>query len=108
MAANSRLPTYEEVQREKTLHGEGGPGTEGGMMPPMMPLLLTMEAIDVDHELDSENTNGLLGTDFMFVTAFFGSYFFLLLFVFYYVFVLIDNLVVFQLRFCLIGSDFYY
>lgn len=67
----TKLPTYEEVQREKVLQGEP---------PRIMPMRapnqhLTLVALDADRpEPDTEN--GLLGTDFMFFTAFFVAFLF--------------------------------
>ena len=71
----TKLPTYEEVQREKTLHGEPTPGLSGasnsgpGRLPPPLAFL----AIDAENpDVDAET--GLLGTDFMFFTAFLGQF----------------------------------
>uniref|UniRef100_A0A1B6CSF8 NEDD4 family-interacting protein 1-like n=1 Tax=Clastoptera arizonana TaxID=38151 RepID=A0A1B6CSF8_9HEMI len=67
----TKLPTYEEVQREKSLQGE-------------LPLPMTRNhrtqtlaflAIDTESG-DSDGENGLLGTDFMFYTAFFIAFLF--------------------------------
>jgi hypothetical protein len=58
----TKLPTYEEVQREKTLQGEH--------TSPRVPL--SFLAIDSESpEGDSES--GLLGTDFLFFAAFLGK-----------------------------------
>ncbi|VVC86457.1 unnamed protein product [Leptidea sinapis] len=69
VAANSKLPTYEEVQREKQLEGE-----VPQLAPPVHPGLaafVTVEPRDGSAEqLDPENN--LLGTDVMFLTSFFG------------------------------------
>ncbi|XP_041969884.1 NEDD4 family-interacting protein 1 [Aricia agestis] len=74
VAANSKLPTYEEVQREKQMEGE--------LPPPMPPqahptiaAFVTVESGDVTAEqLDPENS--LLGTDIMFLTSFFVAFLF--------------------------------
>ena len=58
----TKLPTYEEVQQEKTLQGEH--------TSPRVPLAFL--AIDTESP-DGENESGLLGTDFMFFTAFLGK-----------------------------------
>jgi hypothetical protein len=58
----TKLPTYEEVQQEKTLQGEH--------TSPRVPLACL--AIDTESP-DGENESGLLGTDFMFFTAFLGK-----------------------------------
>lgn len=55
----SKLPTYEEVQREKSLQGEH-------TRVPLAFLAIDTDAADGDAE------SGLLGTDFMFFTAFLG------------------------------------
>lgn len=61
----TKLPTYEEVQREKTLAGEHSP--------PRVPLAFL--AIDTESP-DGDNESGLLGTDFMFFTAFLVAFLF--------------------------------
>lgn len=58
----TKLPTYEEVQQEKTLHGEH--------TTPRVPLAFL--AIDTESP-DAESDSGLLGTDFLFCTAFLGE-----------------------------------
>jgi hypothetical protein len=58
----TKLPTYEEVQREKTLQGEH--------TSPRVPLAFL--AIDTESP-DGDSDSGLLGTDFMFFTAFLGK-----------------------------------
>ncbi|XP_003490680.1 NEDD4 family-interacting protein 1-like [Bombus vosnesenskii] len=65
----TKLPSYEEVQREKTLQGEPYPQIHmpENIRTPARPL--TILAIDTEVvEGDPEST--LLGTDFMFFTAF--------------------------------------
>jgi hypothetical protein len=56
------LPTYEEVQREKTQQDE-----HTSPRVPLAFLAIDTESSDGDSEL------GLLGTDFMFFTAFLGK-----------------------------------
>lgn len=74
VAANSKLPTYEEVQREKQMEGEGPPP----LMPPTHPTIaafVTVEPTEGSAEqLDPENS--LLGTDIMFLTSFFVAFLF--------------------------------
>ncbi|KAJ2945155.1 hypothetical protein O0L34_g9218 [Tuta absoluta] len=78
VAANSKLPTYEEVQREKQMEGEGPPQMHG--MPPPHPTFAAFVTVD-----NSEGANGvdsldpesnLLGTDIMFLTSFFVAFLF--------------------------------
>jgi hypothetical protein len=58
----TKLPTYEEAQREKTLQGEH--------TSPRVPLaFLAIDTESPDGDTDSE----LLGTDFMFFTALLGK-----------------------------------
>ncbi|XP_066999317.1 NEDD4 family-interacting protein 1-like isoform X2 [Anabrus simplex] len=59
----TKLPTYEEVQREKNLQGE------------QTHMPLTFLAIDTEAP-DGDNETGLLGTDFMFFTAFLVAFLF--------------------------------
>jgi hypothetical protein len=59
----TKLPTYEEVQREKTLESEHTSS-------PRVPLAFL--AIDTESP-DGDSDSGLLGTDFMFFTAFLGK-----------------------------------
>ncbi|KAK7871062.1 hypothetical protein R5R35_007263 [Gryllus longicercus] len=61
----TKLPTYEEVQREKNLQAE--------QQPTHVPF--TFLAIDTENP-DSDNETGLLGTDFMFFTAFLVAFLF--------------------------------
>lgn len=74
----TKLPSYEEVQREKTLQGETTPHPRpqilpGSIRPPQQPLAFL--ALDTEAaEGDSES--GLLGTDFMFFTAFMVAFLF--------------------------------
>lgn len=75
----TKLPSYEEVQREKTLQGETTPQPHphihlpGSIRSPQQPL--TFLAIDTETaEVDPES--GLLGTDFMFFTAFLVAFLF--------------------------------
>lgn len=94
----TKLPTYEEVQREKNLQGEpthpSQPSVDRSAGQP-----LAFFAIDTDT--NDEVDTGLLGTDFMFFTAFFGKT------------VIISSrldfiVVIFQLHLFSIGLDFYY
>ncbi|XP_058807891.1 NEDD4 family-interacting protein 1-like isoform X2 [Phymastichus coffea] len=75
----TKLPSYEEVQREKTLQGEPIPQIHpqihlpGVVRAPQQPL--TILTIDTDGvEGDPEST--MLGTDFMFFTAFLVAFLF--------------------------------
>lgn len=61
----TKLPTYEEVQREKSLQGE--------QQPPHGPF--TFLAIDAENT-EGDNETVLLGTDFMFFTAFLVAFLF--------------------------------
>lgn len=69
----TKLPTYEEVQREKTLQGEPAHTTQ----PPLsrhVPPGQSIPFFNIDSEgQDPDVDTGLLGTDFMFFTAFFGN-----------------------------------
>lgn len=98
---HGKLPTYEEVQMEKSLNGELPPGflTTHTLQPPPMapppnPLLanlrdpnhsaggaasgLTFIAIDASEaeNLTNSSDNNLLGTDIMFITAFMVAFLF--------------------------------
>lgn len=76
---HSKLPTYEEVQLEKSLHGEMP-------MPQSMPPTIahhpqgggavTFIAIDTSEAENITTDNSLLGTDLMFVTAFLIAFLF--------------------------------
>ncbi|XP_015603490.1 NEDD4 family-interacting protein 1-like isoform X2 [Cephus cinctus] len=75
----TKLPSYEEVQREKTLQGETTPHTHpqihlpGSIRAPQQPL--TILAIDTEAA-EGDPESGLLGTDFMFFTAFLVAFLF--------------------------------
>ncbi|XP_014487520.1 PREDICTED: NEDD4 family-interacting protein 1-like [Dinoponera quadriceps] len=71
----TRLPSYEEVQREKNLQGEPHPQIHmlGNVRAPQQPL--TILAIDTEAA-DGDPESGLLGTDFMFFTAFLVAFLF--------------------------------
>ncbi|EZA49911.1 NEDD4 family-interacting protein 1-like protein [Ooceraea biroi] len=71
----TKLPSYEEVQREKTLQGEPQPHVHmpGSVRPPQQPL--TILAIDTEAA-EGDPESGLLGTDFMFFTAFLVAFLF--------------------------------
>ncbi|ALC43915.1 Ndfip [Drosophila busckii] len=97
---HSKLPTYEEVQMEKSLNGELPPAfltlpSTQQLPPPPNPLLppnplrdgpsgvrgaqpaLTFIAIDAsDPENSLSTTDNLLGTDIMFITAFMVAFLF--------------------------------
>ncbi|GBP50223.1 NEDD4 family-interacting protein 1-like [Eumeta japonica] len=75
VAANSKLPTYEEVQREKQLEGEGPPQIQPPPHQPTFAAFVTVEPSEASAEqLDPENS--LLGTDIMFLTSFFVAFLF--------------------------------
>ncbi|XP_020294436.1 NEDD4 family-interacting protein 1-like [Pseudomyrmex gracilis] len=71
----TKLPSYEEVQREKTLQGEPQPQVHmsGNIRSPQQPL--TILAIDTEAA-EGDPESGLLGTDFMFFTAFLVAFLF--------------------------------
>lgn len=70
----TKLPSYEEVQREKFLQGESPPQIHrGNVRVPPQPL--TIFAIDTEAA-EGEPENGLLGTDFIFLTAFLVAFLF--------------------------------
>lgn len=72
----AKLPTYEEVQREKTRLGEPQINHPSQPIPPRpAPQSLAFLAIDAEAH-DGENESGLLGTDFMFFTAFLVAFLF--------------------------------
>ncbi|CAG4976009.1 unnamed protein product [Colias eurytheme] len=72
VAANSKLPTYEEVQREKQMEGEG---PQLPTSHPTIAAFVTVEPREGGAEqLDPENN--LLGTDIMFLTSFFVAFLF--------------------------------
>lgn len=75
----SKLPTYEEVQLEKSLHGEGP--IQPQMLPPPMchgpgNSAVTFIAIDAANAENIATDNSLLGTDIMFITAFLIAFLF--------------------------------
>ncbi|KAF7994866.1 hypothetical protein HCN44_004338 [Aphidius gifuensis] len=72
----TKLPSYEEVQREKTLHGEPiphGPINISGVRTQQPLTILALDPISAT-EVDPES--GLLGTDFTFYTVFLLAFFF--------------------------------
>lgn len=72
----AKLPTYEEVQREKSRLGEPQINSTTQPTPPRPnPQSLAFLAIDAEAH-DTENESGLLGTDFMFFTAFLVAFLF--------------------------------
>ncbi|XP_031618090.1 NEDD4 family-interacting protein 1 [Contarinia nasturtii] len=78
----SKLPTYEEVQLEKSLHGE--PILQQAILPPSVcppphPNPANVTFIALSDTTDPENItsdNSLLGTDIIFVTAFLIAFIF--------------------------------
>lgn len=90
----TKLPTYEEVQMEKTMHGELpiqtstpmpplpptapglGPRQPGGMSGAGGAPALTFIAIDTTESEAIATDNSLLGTDLMFVVAFLVAFLF--------------------------------
>lgn len=71
----TKLPSYEEVQREKTLQGEPHPQVHmpGNIRGP--PKAVTIFAIDTE-DAEGDPESGLLGTNFMFFTAFLIAFLF--------------------------------
>lgn len=85
MVQQSKLPTYEEVQLEKSLHGELPVHTQQMIQPP--PSIcqtgrpngtgaVTFIAIDASDADNLATDNSLLGTDIMFITAFLIAFLF--------------------------------
>jgi hypothetical protein len=82
VSQSCKLPTYEEVQMEKILNDE--PIPINSMPPPSLhhhsmraPLPNDMTFIAIENGNDEINSDdGLLGTDIVFVTAFFVSFIF--------------------------------
>ncbi|XP_053616366.1 NEDD4 family-interacting protein 1 isoform X2 [Plodia interpunctella] len=75
VATNSKLPTYEEVQREKQMEADGPQQQNTTPHHPTFTAIVTVEAADSGaDQLDPENS--LLGTDFMFLTSFFVAFLF--------------------------------
>lgn len=76
----TKLPSYEEVQREKTLQGEAIPHIHPQIHVPSgirQQQPLTILAIDTDGvEGDALAESRMLGTDFMFFTAFLVAFLF--------------------------------
>ncbi|KAG6803370.1 NEDD4 family-interacting protein 1-like [Apis mellifera caucasica] len=71
----TKLPSYEEVQREKTLQGEPYPQMHMPENIRTSPRPLTILAIDTEAA-EGDPESGLLGTDFMFFTAFLVAFLF--------------------------------
>lgn len=116
--AVTKLPTYEEVQREKHLEGSSIPVP----IPPIshVSLLLWIDGMNclnlnvqptgfhppthrvlaIDADQDDTDTS-LLGTDFMFYTAFFGGHL-------KWTILKLFKIIGFQLHLFLTGSDFCY
>lgn len=69
----SKLPTYEEVQREKILEGQSTiPQTSEFRQPAHAHRILDINTLHADSNDDVDTS--LLGTDFMFIIAFFGKH----------------------------------
>lgn len=97
---HGKLPTYEEVQMEKSLNGELPPEfltLHGGLQPPLPPpppnpllanihdprngqpsplTFIAIDTSDAEQLTGSAGDNSLLGTDIMFVTAFMVAFLF--------------------------------
>lgn len=69
--ATTKLPTYEEVQREKHLEGQSVLQNARSEYRPQAQRILTLDA-----EPNEDSDTSLLGTDFMFYTAFFVAFIF--------------------------------
>lgn len=90
VSPSCKLPTYEEVQMEKSLHGEFSVNMQGSQMPPPPPPCptipngrnlsgqngLTFIAIDTGDTDNITEESSLLGTDIMFITAFIIAFLF--------------------------------
>ncbi|XP_047538859.1 NEDD4 family-interacting protein 1 [Vanessa atalanta] len=74
VAANSKLPTYEEVQREKQMEGEGLHQIPPASHPTIAAFVTVEPPEGAADALDPENS--LLGTDIMFLTSFFVAFLF--------------------------------
>ncbi|XP_065159115.1 NEDD4 family-interacting protein 1 [Atheta coriaria] len=71
----SKLPTYEEVQREKILEGQSTiPQTSEFRQPAHAHRILDINTLHADSNDDVDTS--LLGTDFMFIIAFFVAFIF--------------------------------
>lgn len=75
--SHCKLPTYEEVEIEKSLTGELPqiqpihPLTDMGLRRPEQPAGLTFLSVETNNDnSNSSNENSLLGTDIMFIAAF--------------------------------------
>lgn len=71
----TQLPSYEEVQREKTLQGEPHPQVHMPGNARGSPKAVTIFAIDTE-DAEGDPESGLLGTNFMFFTAFLVAFLF--------------------------------
>lgn len=87
VSPSCKLPTYEEVQMEKSLHGEFPLQMQNTPPPPPCPGIstgrtitgqngLTFIAIDTGDTENVTEENSLLGTDIMFITAFIVAFLF--------------------------------
>ncbi|XP_012287946.1 NEDD4 family-interacting protein 1-like [Orussus abietinus] len=73
----TKLPSYEEVQREKTLQGETTPHSQPQMRTPGIRPQQPLTILAIDTEVtEGDPESGLLGTDFMFFTAFLVAFLF--------------------------------
>lgn len=81
VAPSCKLPSYEEVQMEKILNDEPMP-INGNVIQPPPPIHHSMRAqpdmtfIAIENGDEISSGDGLLGTDIVFVTAFFVSFIF--------------------------------
>ncbi|XP_022913326.1 NEDD4 family-interacting protein 2 [Onthophagus taurus] len=72
--AATKLPTYEEVQREKHLEGQGSAQNQHVTSEFLPNTQRTIIGLDAEETGDGDTS--LLGTDFMFYTAFFVAFIF--------------------------------
>nr|XP_023011804.1 uncharacterized protein LOC111502069 [Leptinotarsa decemlineata] len=71
----TKLPTYEEVQREKNLEGQDIPIPINSPSTRALPFRQPgQRIITIDADINEEVDTSLLGTDFMFYIAFFGEF----------------------------------
>lgn len=71
----TKLPSYEEVQREKILEGQSIPGALSELPRVREPRTIG-QLLAIDSEANDDVDTSLLGTDFMFYTAFFVAFIF--------------------------------
>lgn len=74
----TKLPTYEEVQREKSLECQNiGIAIQGATIPPtVFPRAPGQRIVTINNDVNDEVDTSLLGTDFMFYIAFFVAFIF--------------------------------